>query len=78
MLAAFLDGDEGADYFPLFCAQPRTANNLCLGGVSGGKKYCHQKLITIKISGEKAAKEKIVQGNMEKRHQTNVQQWKPT
>lgn len=29
-------------------------------GRGRGREYCHQKLITIKISGEKAAKEKIV------------------
>lgn len=40
-----------------------TQNNLCcfLGGPTRAKEYCHQKLITIKISGEKAVEEKIVQ-----------------
>lgn len=80
----FLDGFEGAGFFPLFsgvCAQPIIANNLCSlkrgDDAFGADEYCHQKLITIKISGEKSAKEKIVQVGGEKKHDCPTQ-WEPT
>lgn len=50
-------------FFALPCVRPTHRQTICVsGGPSWGSEYCHQKLITIKISGEKAAKEKIVQG----------------
>lgn len=47
----------------LVCAQPTDKQFVFRADRAGGSEYCHQKLITIKISGEKAAKEKIVQGS---------------
>lgn len=68
---------------PLHTPLPKawTTNNLCCrwsgqrrawGGAREEREYCHQKLITIKISGEKAAKEKIVHGN---KAQKNIKYW---